>query len=30
MIAIGSGGLFGKGLLNGSQSSLGFVPGIGD
>ena len=26
MIAIGSGGLFGKGLLNGSQSSLGFVP----
>ena len=26
MIAIGSGGLFGKGLLNASQSSLGFVP----
>ena len=26
MIAIGSGGFFGKGLLNGSQSSLGFVP----
>lgn len=26
MIAIGSGGFFGKGLLNASQSSLGFVP----
>lgn len=26
MIAIGSGGLFGKGLLNAFQSSLGFVP----
>lgn len=26
MIAIGSGGLFGKGFLNASQSSLGFVP----
>ena len=26
MIAIGSGGLFGKGLLNAPQSSLGFVP----
>ena len=26
MIAIGSGGLFGKGLRNASQSSLGFVP----
>lgn len=26
MIAIGSGGLFDKGLLNASQSSLGFVP----
>ncbi|MDO4590850.1 MAG: rod shape-determining protein RodA [Slackia sp.] len=26
MIAIGSGGLFGKGLMNASQSSLGFVP----
>lgn len=26
MIAIGSGGFFGKGLLNATQSSLGFVP----
>lgn len=26
MIAIGSGGLFGKGLLNATQSSLGFLP----
>ncbi|MCL1798287.1 MAG: rod shape-determining protein RodA [Eggerthellaceae bacterium] len=25
-IAIGSGGLFGKGLLNGTQSTLGFLP----
>lgn len=26
MIAIGSGGIFGKGLLNATQSSLGFLP----
>ena len=26
MIAIGSGGLFGKGFLNGTQTTFGFVP----